>query len=204
MHRTPTSRVTAGEHTGFWRTRKSQRKWRGACLALTLIAASTAFAADPYPAKPVKLVIRQFMSGHPRFDRRREAIALQHHLMDLNLETVEVPDSPLTALLRELALQLADELRIELFVAFAAAGGAEVADVDVFPGLAVDRALDGHEVHRIGLTRLDPPRLRITQLEVDVVFGERAAAAFAGVAVDQQIIAIGGRDAEEQEHPLRR
>jgi ATP-dependent Clp protease ATP-binding subunit ClpA len=55
-------------------------------------------------ARPLKLVIRQEISGNPRFDREREAIALRDHLRDLEPEKVEVPDSPLTALLRELAL----------------------------------------------------------------------------------------------------
>jgi hypothetical protein len=55
-------------------------------------------------ARPVKIVVRQFISGNPRFDRRRDAVALQHNLADLEGEPVEVPESPLTALLRELAL----------------------------------------------------------------------------------------------------
>lgn len=55
-------------------------------------------------AKPVKIVVRQFMSGNPRFDRRRDAVALQHDFADLDAETVDVPNSPLTALLREIAL----------------------------------------------------------------------------------------------------
>jgi len=55
-------------------------------------------------AKPVKVVIRQFLSGHPRLDRRRAAVALEHDLAELSEETVEVADSPLTALLREIAL----------------------------------------------------------------------------------------------------
>jgi ATP-dependent Clp protease ATP-binding subunit ClpC len=55
-------------------------------------------------AKPVKIVVRQFMSGNPRFGRLRDAVALQQDLADLETEPVEVPDSPFTALLREIAL----------------------------------------------------------------------------------------------------
>lgn len=55
--------------------------------------------------KPVKIIVRQFLSGNPRFDRRREAVALEQSLADLDSDSlhVEVPDSPLTTLLRELA-----------------------------------------------------------------------------------------------------
>jgi ATP-dependent Clp protease ATP-binding subunit ClpC len=55
-------------------------------------------------AKPVKIVVRQQITSNPRFDRRRDAVALQHNLTDLEPETVDVPDSPLTALFREVAL----------------------------------------------------------------------------------------------------
>jgi ATP-dependent Clp protease ATP-binding subunit ClpC len=55
-------------------------------------------------AKPVKIVVRQYMSSNPRFGRLRDAVALQHDLADLETEPVEVPDSPFTALLREIAL----------------------------------------------------------------------------------------------------
>lgn len=55
-------------------------------------------------AKPVKIVVRQRLTSNPRFGRRREAVALQHDLADLDAETVDVPDSPLTALFREAAL----------------------------------------------------------------------------------------------------
>jgi ATP-dependent Clp protease ATP-binding subunit ClpA len=55
-------------------------------------------------AKPVKIIIRQFVSGTPRFDRKRDALALQHKLTDLEAEAVDVPDSPFGALMRECAL----------------------------------------------------------------------------------------------------
>src|SRR5215467_7256342 len=31
-------------------------------------------------AKPIKIIIRQFVSGTPRYDRKRDAVALQHKL----------------------------------------------------------------------------------------------------------------------------
>jgi ATP-dependent Clp protease ATP-binding subunit ClpA len=55
-------------------------------------------------AKPVKLVLRQAVSGTPRLNRLRDAIALQHDISELDAETVDVPDSPLVALFREIAL----------------------------------------------------------------------------------------------------
>jgi hypothetical protein len=55
-------------------------------------------------AKPVKVVIRQLLGGNPRFERRRDAVQLEHSLADLEREPVDVPDSPLVALLRETAL----------------------------------------------------------------------------------------------------
>ena len=55
-------------------------------------------------AKPVKIIVRQSVSGNPRYDRRRDAVALQHILADLEAEAVDVPDSPFGALLRECAL----------------------------------------------------------------------------------------------------
>jgi len=55
-------------------------------------------------ARPLKFVLRQEVSGTPLFDRQREAIALRDDLRDLDAEKVDLPDSPMTALLRELAL----------------------------------------------------------------------------------------------------
>ncbi|HEX5221139.1 MAG TPA: hypothetical protein VFZ59_16365, partial [Verrucomicrobiae bacterium] len=55
-------------------------------------------------AKPVKIVVRQHITSNPRFERRRDAVALKHNLADLEPEIVDVPDSPLTALFREVAL----------------------------------------------------------------------------------------------------
>jgi ATP-dependent Clp protease ATP-binding subunit ClpA len=55
-------------------------------------------------AKPVKIIVRQSVSGTPRYDRKRDALALQHKLTDLESEAVDVPDSPFGALLRECAL----------------------------------------------------------------------------------------------------
>jgi len=55
-------------------------------------------------ARPVKVLVRQLISGNPRFDRERDAVALRHDLAELEPEPVDVPDSPLTALLQELAL----------------------------------------------------------------------------------------------------
>jgi hypothetical protein len=55
-------------------------------------------------AKPTKLLVRQFSSGTPRFDRQREGITLRQNLADWEAEGLEVPDSPLMALLRETAL----------------------------------------------------------------------------------------------------
>jgi hypothetical protein len=52
----------------------------------------------------VKIVVRQLISANPRLGRLRDAVALQHELADLDAEPVEVPDSPFTALLREIAL----------------------------------------------------------------------------------------------------
>ncbi|HEY2083564.1 MAG TPA: hypothetical protein VGI88_12330, partial [Verrucomicrobiae bacterium] len=61
-------------------------------------------AAKLPKAKPTKLLVRQFASGTPKFDRQVEAIALRHDLAELNAEVSDVPDSPLIALLREVAL----------------------------------------------------------------------------------------------------
>jgi hypothetical protein len=56
-------------------------------------------------ARPLKIVLRQqYTSVTPRFDRKREAIDLRDDLADLDAEKMDLPDSPLTALLRELAL----------------------------------------------------------------------------------------------------
>jgi ATP-dependent Clp protease ATP-binding subunit ClpC len=55
-------------------------------------------------AKPTKLLIRQFTSGTPRFDREIEAITLRQNIADLEQEALDVPDSPLMACLRETAL----------------------------------------------------------------------------------------------------
>jgi ATP-dependent Clp protease ATP-binding subunit ClpA len=55
-------------------------------------------------AKPVKIIVRQSISSNPRYERRRDAVALQHKLSDLEPEAVDVPDSPFGALLRECAL----------------------------------------------------------------------------------------------------
>jgi ATP-dependent Clp protease ATP-binding subunit ClpC len=54
--------------------------------------------------RPTKLVLRQFISGTPKLDRQLEAIALRADLSELEAEPVEVPDSPVMALARELAL----------------------------------------------------------------------------------------------------
>lgn len=54
--------------------------------------------------KPTKLLIRQFTSGTPGFDRQREAITLRQNLADLEPDGLDIPDSPLMALLRESAL----------------------------------------------------------------------------------------------------
>ena len=55
-------------------------------------------------AKPTKLLIRQFASGTPRFDREIEAITLRQNIAELEQETLDVPDSPVMACLRETAL----------------------------------------------------------------------------------------------------
>lgn len=55
-------------------------------------------------AKPVKIIVRQSVTGNPRYERKRDAVALQHKLADLETEAVDVPDSPFGALLRECAL----------------------------------------------------------------------------------------------------
>jgi ATP-dependent Clp protease ATP-binding subunit ClpC len=60
-------------------------------------------ARQPRP-KPTKLVLRQYISGTPRFDRQREGIALRSDLEELLPEPPELPDSPLMSVARELAL----------------------------------------------------------------------------------------------------
>ena len=64
---------------------------------------STAPARQPRP-RPTKLVLRQYVSGTPKFDRQREGIALRSELEELRTEPVDLPDSPLMAIARELAL----------------------------------------------------------------------------------------------------
>lgn len=56
-------------------------------------------------AKPTRFVVRQLLSGAPRLARLRDAVALQLELAEWEAsESVEVPDSPETALLGEMAL----------------------------------------------------------------------------------------------------
>lgn len=56
-------------------------------------------------AKPTKMVVRQFMSGNPKLERLRDRVELQVELAEWEAgESVEVSDSPLLALCRELAL----------------------------------------------------------------------------------------------------
>lgn len=55
--------------------------------------------------KPAKIIVRQFISGNPRFDRKREAAALELELATLESgDPVDMPDSPVPAMLREAAL----------------------------------------------------------------------------------------------------
>jgi len=55
--------------------------------------------------RPVRLVVRQTISGTPQYDRARETAALKEEMAALLEDsTVEVPDSPAAALLRECAL----------------------------------------------------------------------------------------------------
>ena len=54
--------------------------------------------------RPVKLVVRQYVSGNARLTRKRAAVLLDHNLAELDTDPVDVPDSALTALLREIAL----------------------------------------------------------------------------------------------------
>ena len=87
-------------------------------------------------AKPVKVRVRQHVSGNPQLGRLRSAVALQLDLADLAAESVDVPDSPMAALLRELAL-------LEVLAA---------KPVDDRPGLLVFRAYleaDGFAMHEL-------------------------------------------------------
>ena len=61
-------------------------------------------AAKLPKAKPVKLLVRQSISGTPLFDRMRESLLLRQEMEDLASDPMELPDSPLPALLRELSL----------------------------------------------------------------------------------------------------
>jgi hypothetical protein len=55
--------------------------------------------------KSAKIVLRQTISGNPGFDRQREVETLRHDIAELSEpETIELPDSPVAALVRELAL----------------------------------------------------------------------------------------------------
>lgn len=68
-------------------------------------AAPRHFSSAKLPkTKPTKLLIRQFSSGTPAFDRQREAITLRQNVADLEPEALDIPNSPLMALLRETAL----------------------------------------------------------------------------------------------------
>jgi hypothetical protein len=56
-------------------------------------------------SKPTKLVVRQVVSGNPKLERLRDRVELQAELAEWAAgESVEVPDSPLLASCRELAL----------------------------------------------------------------------------------------------------
>jgi DNA polymerase III delta prime subunit len=63
----------------------------------------TAPGRQPRP-RPTKLVLRQYISATPKFDRQREGIALRSDLEELQAEPIELPDSPLMSIARELAL----------------------------------------------------------------------------------------------------
>ena len=54
--------------------------------------------------KPVKVVLRQIWATQPSSNRKRDAVQLQHNLDDLEDQLTEVADSPVNALVRELAL----------------------------------------------------------------------------------------------------
>ncbi|MBE2284156.1 MAG: ATP-dependent Clp protease ATP-binding subunit [Prosthecobacter sp.] len=55
-------------------------------------------------ARPVKIVVRQYLSGNPRFDRAREAELHQSELADLDATSLEIAETPVFACVRELSL----------------------------------------------------------------------------------------------------
>jgi hypothetical protein len=107
----PTGKIELGalppEHVRYFFCREHLKKVDRIAQAVerSLTAPRRPLNAPKLPrAKPVKIVVRQFVTSNPRFDRRRDAVALKHNLADLDAEPVDVPDSPFTALLREIAL----------------------------------------------------------------------------------------------------
>src|SRR6266545_564239 len=100
----------APEHARYFCCREQLKKVERLAHAVERARQAPRKPAASAPAhrpkvRPTKLVLRQFISGTPRFYRRREAIALRLELADLEAaDAVEWPDSPFTALLRELAL----------------------------------------------------------------------------------------------------
>lgn len=55
-------------------------------------------------ARPVKIIVRQYISGSPRFDRARDAEQHQSDLADLDTADHDIVETPVFASVRELAL----------------------------------------------------------------------------------------------------
>ncbi|MCF7785230.1 MAG: AAA family ATPase [Prosthecobacter sp.] len=55
-------------------------------------------------ARPVKILVRQYYSGNPRFDRAREAELHESLLTDVDMPDHDIVETPLFAALRELSL----------------------------------------------------------------------------------------------------
>ena len=84
--------------------RRVERLLQAAENSLKTRPASSGRALSVSRARPVKIIVRQYISGNPRFDRAREAELHQSRLAELDAADHDIIETPVFACVRELSL----------------------------------------------------------------------------------------------------